>query len=93
MQLNKQDFKEVLQEEMTDIRKVLRAEITDVFFDRYKRIEVGTSTVAEICGVHPVTVTNWIKQKWLTPTNPGSSKYKFLLSDVLRKANMKFENV
>jgi len=52
--------------------------------DRYILREIDTHAACQILGVCEKTISNYIKNGILKPINPGSSKYRFSLGDVLR---------
>jgi hypothetical protein len=68
-----------------------RNELSDFFDDvvkemllrEYSAVQVRTSTACDIWGVSQRMAYNYIKDGKIAPINPGSSDFRFRLSDVL----------
>ena len=82
-QLNEQDLDQILEKKLSKIQK-------ESAFAKFYHKLVGTSTVCDILGVSNVTVCHYVKDKKLVPTNLGSGKHLFRLSEVL-EADFKYK--
>lgn len=67
-----------------DLRKIFQDE-TDKFYARYDDTIISIDFVMEIlCIKNKDTVMALVKQRKITPLNPGSNTYRFRMSDILR---------
>jgi len=73
----------LIQVNQSDLEEFFAQKAKDVIVEKYAAVEVGVATVCEIWNVSESTVGRYVKENILPPLNPGSSKYRFRLSDVL----------
>ncbi len=66
-----------------DLRNVFRESVSDLNFEKFKMVEVGSQTACDILKISAPTLSHYIERELLRPLNPGSSKYTFCLADVL----------
>jgi len=76
-----------------DLDALLQKASEEILLSRYCSREVSTSTAAEVLGVTTQTVNARVRTGKLLPVNPGSSKYRFRLSDILQIEKHKTNNL
>ncbi|MFZ4401988.1 MAG: hypothetical protein ACOYO1_18305 [Bacteroidales bacterium] len=63
--------------------------IEESFLNKFENVEVSTKTICDIWKISSTTAAAYIRNKVITPINPGSSKLLFSLKQILEMPNPK----
>jgi excisionase family DNA binding protein len=75
-----------------DLMSAMEKTLKNVFLSKFDNVLVTTATVADVNNVSERTIYRWIDDNKIRPTNPGSGKLLFRLSDAIRE-DLKYKHV